>query len=473
MADIDYSILFLGIIASGGIYCGSNPQYTPLESINQLNKTGAKFVFTENEFLDKVLLATKKQGLPSKNIFIFDHGGHKEGAVPYKFESWRSLLSHGEADWVRFNDEQVAKQTTAAYVMSSGTTGLPKAVMVSHYNFVAEQMLAFESEKRTFEVRRLLCLPQFATAAIYSNHICPLRGGEQSYLMRRFNTTAFINNIEKFQITELSLMPPMLIQILHHPLASKEKFRSVQYVHGGGAAIGKELQRRMKALLPPATPFTQIWGMSETSGTALCLFWPEHDDTGSIGRPIPNLRMKLIDDDGKDISAFDTKGELCIKGPTVMVGYLDNPAANESAFDADGWLKTGDICYCDGITKKWYMVDRKKELIKVRAFQVAPPELEEILLSHPDIIDAAVIGVDFPERATELPRAYVVVDPQRATLTEEEVKKYVAERVVKYKWLEGGVIFVEAIPKAASGKILKNVLRERAKKEMERSVSKL
>ena len=157
-------------------------------------------------------------------------------------------------------------------------------------------------------------------------------------------------------------------------------------------------------------------------------------------------------------------GELCIRGPTVISGYLNKPTANEE-FDADGFYYTGDIVYCDSKTKLWYIVDRKKELIKVRGFQVAPPELEGVLLSHPQIVDAAVIGVPSPNGDDQVPRAYVVRRPG-ATLTAAEVKKHLAGKLARFKHLEGGVIFVPSIPKNASGKIIKRLLRDDAKKEM-------
>jgi acyl-CoA synthetase (AMP-forming)/AMP-acid ligase II len=153
----------------------------------------------------------------------------------------------------------------------------------------------------------------------------------------------------------------------------------------------------------------------------------------------------------------------------VTPGYFENPAANAQAFDSDGWFKTGDICYCDETTHKWYIVDRKKELIKVRGFQVSPSELEAVLLSHPQIIDTAIIGIKFPRSREELPRAYVVRRPGNdgRNLTENEVKQFLLGRLAKYKALEGGVQFIDAIPKNASGKILKRVLREQANKDIE------
>lgn len=179
--------------------------------------------------------------------------------------------------------------------------------------------------------------------------------------------------------------------------------------------------------------------------------------------------MKLVDDDGKDITDYDVHGEICIRGPTVVRGYFENPEANKRDWDADNYFHTGDIGYCDRKTKLWYIVDRKKELIKVRAFQVAPPELEGVLLSHPEIVDAAVIGVPDPsnQEGSEAPRAYIVRrDPKSSKPSSSEVDKYMRERLAGYKMLTGGILFVEAIPKNPSGKILKRLLREQAAKEM-------
>lgn len=155
-------------------------------------------------------------------------------------------------------------------------------------------------------------------------------------------------------------------------------------------------------------------------------------------------------------------------------GYFKNPEANSQSFDSDGWFKTGDIAYCDQFTRKWYIVDRKKELIKVRGFQVAPPELEAVLLSHPQIVDCAVIGITIPGANTEFPRAYVVRRPggDGNRPTEDEVKRYVLDRLARYKALTGGVKFVGSIARNPSGKILKRVLREDAKNEIEAGLIK-
>lgn len=179
--------------------------------------------------------------------------------------------------------------------------------------------------------------------------------------------------------------------------------------------------------------------------------------------------IRLIDEDGTDISGYDVRGELCLRGPTIFNGYFDNEKANRESFDSDGWFKTGDVAYCDSNSQKWYIVDRRKDLIKVRGFQVAPPELEAVLLDHPGISDAAVIGVRLGDDEGEHPRAYVVAKAGHAKPTEVELKAFVASKLASYKRLTGGVIFVDTIPKNPSGKILKKILRDQAKMEIAES----
>jgi len=295
-------------------------------------------------------------------------------------------------------------------------------------------------------------------------------------IMRRFELEPLLANIEKFQINEIGLVPPIIIAIVMSGLASKYSLKGIKSLTCGAAPLGRESQDRMRDLLAPGTLVNQVWGMTETSCIASMFYCPEDDVTGSVGRMIPGLDAKIVDDNDKDITAYDVRGELCVRGPTIVAGYFENPKANNESFDSEGFFKTGDIVYCDSKTKKWYIVDRKKELIKVRGFQVAPPELETVLLSHPHIIDAAVIGVKHPSEAdVELPRAYVIRrdTPEGKALNEEAVKEHCGERLAKFKELTGGVKFVDAIPKNASGKILKRVLREMAKEEGDQAKARL
>ncbi|KAG0650962.1 Acyl-ligase azaF [Hyphodiscus hymeniophilus] len=435
--QIYYPMMFLGIIAAGGIFAGTNPSYTEFELVHHIKTAKAKFLITEPEMLDNVLAAAKTSGVPLSNLWIFDNMGQ---SIPSGFKSFKDLMNHGEKDWVRFDDEKTSKETTAARLFSSGTTGLPKAVILSHYNLVAQHTMVYEAQQKPWRMRTLLCLPMFHAACVPLAHTSILKGGLVGVVMRRFELEPALQSIEKFEINEGLFVPPIFVGIVMSGLGKK------------------------------------AWGMTETCCIASIFHYPEDDVTGSVGRIVPNMDAKLIDDDGHEITGYGVRGEMCVRGPTVTCGYFENEKANAEAFDSEGFFKTGDIMYCDEKTQKWYVVDRKKELIKVRGFQVAPPELEGVLLSHPLIVDAAVIGVKDPiERDVEHPRAYVVKRPvpESQSLDEKTVKDHCGSRLAKFKELTGGVHFVESIPKNASGKILKRILREAAEKEAKEARAKL
>ena len=382
--------------------------------------------------------------------------------------SWRTLLTHGEKDWIRFDDEQISREMSALFFFSSGTTGLPKLTKLTHYNLVAQHMIVFEHFPRPYVLKRLVALPMFHAATAPSVHISPLRGGHPQVIMRRFDPVLYLEYADRHQVTDFTMVPPLATVIINHPMPLAEKrqlLKNVKHIFIGAAPLDAVTQSRFKTLLPESTPFTQVFGMTETSCFASIFPYPEQDTTGSVGRFIPNLDVKLIDDEGRDITAYDTIGELAIRGPTITPGYVGVP--RERDFDAEGYFRTGDVMYMDKKTKLWYIVDRKKELIKVRGFQVAPAELEGVLLDHPSIRDAAVIAVKGAD-GSELPRAYVV-KRQGVSLKEEEITAWIAGKLSKYKHLEGGVRFVESIPVTPSGKILKRILREMAEKENQKA----
>lgn len=296
--------------------------------------------------------------------------------------------------------------------------------------------------------------------------------------MRRYELKAHLAAASRFKITDMPLVPPLVIAIIMNAELTRDpaySLHSVIYSTCGAAPLEKGPQARLKALINPKGTFNQVWGMTETTCIASMFPYPEDDRTGSVGRFLPGLDVKLVDDGGKDVTDYDVHGELCIRGPTVIQGYLDEKA-NASSWDRDGFFHTGDVAYCARGTGLWYIVDRKKELIKVRGFQVAPPELEAVLLSHPQITDAAVIGVpsksvtgNEADAGSEFPRGYVV--SRTKELSPEAVKAYMAERLAKYKRLDGGVVFLDVIPRNPSGKILKNVLREQSIKELKQEKS--
>nr|POE59303.1 acyl-coa ligase azaf [Quercus suber] len=459
--DIYYPLAFLGIIAAGGTYAGTNPGYTKHELAHTIKTAKAKWVLTQPGLLGPIVEAMESTGASKDRIMVFNPNGE---ATKPGFKQWKDLLFHGEEDWVRFDDLETTKNSTAALLFSSGTTGLPKAAMLSHYNLIAQHTMVYEALPRPFRARRLMALPMFHAATAPGAFCTPLRAGEKAYILARFELEKWFWALEKYQITDLALVPPIAVMAINHPLNKKYSMQSVRVATCGAAPLDKRPQARMQELIGLDVPFTQVWGMSETSCIATRFPYPEKDITGSVGVPIPDLDTKLVDDDGKDISDFD----VYVKLTNQCFQYFENPEANKRDFDSDGYFHTGDIGYVDGKTGFYYIVDRKKELIKVRAFQVAPPELEGVLLSHPDIIDAAVIGVTDPtQQGSELPRAYLVRGSRTENKPgEKDIHAYMRERLASYKMLAGGVVFVDEIPKNASGKILKRVLRDRAAKEM-------
>ncbi|KAI4213245.1 MAG: hypothetical protein LQ351_004191 [Letrouitia transgressa] len=264
------------------------------------------------------------------------------------------------------------------------------------------------------------------------------------------------------------MVPTMMIAIMLSPLMKREQLQSARSVIVGGSPLRSSTQADFQALLHPEARVTQVWGMTETGWTTI-FSWPEADNTGSVGRLTPGLTSKLVAEDGSIITEDNMEGELCIKGDAIMNGYLNNPAATAGAFDNEGFLKSGDIAYCD--QGKWYIVDRKKDLIKVHGFQVAPAELEAVLLTHPQVINVAVIGIPIKDGTGDVPAAFVVRKPRASVgtyvsdgedeeneVSAEELKGYLRARLAKYKAL-GSVTFVEDIPRTPSGKTMKYKLR--------------
>jgi 4-coumarate--CoA ligase len=464
--SIYYPIIVLGIIGAGAIWTGTNPGYTTDEMTHALRSSGAKMIICDPDVLgENLTTAAKACGLVEEKILTLDTTPLHlplEYCSTIGHASWSTLLTHGSSLWTPFDSQQRSENTVAGLFFSSGTTGLPKLVQLSHYNLIAQHTLVFEHNPRPYILKRLVALPMFHAATAPSTHFSPLRGGHQQVIMRRYEPLLFLQMCAKHKITDLTLVPPVVTTLLTLPLADAEKSRMLETVRlawCGAAYLSAHTQALFQALLPPTSPMTQIWGMTEMSCFGSLFPFPQSDRTGSVGRFLSNVDVKVLDDEGNDITAYDVRGELAIRGPAVTRGYVG--VARERDFDAEEYFRTGDVLYCDGKSGLWYIVDRKKELIKARGFQVAPAELEGVLLECPGVADVAVLGVMVGEE--ELPRAFVV-RKQGAALEEEDVERWVEGRLAKYKRLNGGVRFVESIPKSPSGKILKRVLREQEEK---------
>lgn len=315
-----------------------------------------QWFLTPPELLEPVLKITNETPLKKSNILLFNTNNQ---SVPKGFTKWSDLFSHGEQDWRRFNNEKTAANTVAAYLFSSGTTGLPKAVMLSHKNFIAQSTLVLEYKPRPFKARRLYMLPLFHAATAPNAYCSPLRNGEEGYVSNKFDLELWFQCMEKYKITDGAMVPPLVVMVIMSPLREKYSLKSVRIAQCGAAPLDPHPQSRYQALLADDCNFSQVWGATETSCIASMFHYGTGDTTGSVGRFLPNLDVKLVDDDGNDITDYGVKGELCVRGPTVVKGYLHNEETNKKDF-RDGYWHSGDIAYCDKETKKWYIVDRKK-----------------------------------------------------------------------------------------------------------------
>ncbi|KAL8823903.1 MAG: hypothetical protein Q9191_005461 [Dirinaria sp. TL-2023a] len=257
--DIMYSVLFLGVVGAGGIFAATNPSYTPYELVHHIKTADVKYLITEPEMLQPILEAAKECNIPNSRILIFDVQGQ---AIPEGFSTYETLLDCGEEDWVRFDDLQTAKATEAVRLFSSGTTGLPKATMTSHYNLVAEHHLIYDPDVRAkeYRIKRLNCLPMFHAAVFPVAHTTSLKDGQLSYVMRRFELEGYLANIEKYQITDMGTVPPMILAIVMSDLTENYSLKSVRQASCGAAPLGKGPQKRLQDLLADGAPCTQVWG---------------------------------------------------------------------------------------------------------------------------------------------------------------------------------------------------------------------
>ncbi|EON99289.1 putative 4-coumarate- ligase protein [Phaeoacremonium minimum UCRPA7] len=276
------------------------------------------------------------------------------------------------------------------------------------------------------------------------------------YVMPNFDFVKMLDHIQRFRITTLTAVPPIIIALAKHPLARKYDLSSLDGLGSGAAPLAREVAEEVEKLFPKGNIIVrQGWGMTEV--TCTCLSWDPTTlkKSAGVGELMPNCSAKIMELDGKtEIMEPNKPGELWVTGPTLMQGYWHKPDATRDTIsvDSDGtrWLKTGDIAYVEvykpGTT--FHIVDRLKELIKVKGNQVAPAELEAVLLERPDVADAAVVGVTI--KGEELPRAYVVKVPD-TNASEHEISKWMEGKVTRYKQLKGGVCFVDIIPKNPVG----------------------
>jgi 4-coumarate--CoA ligase len=287
------------------------------------------------------------------------------------------------------------------------------------------------------------------------------KGNELITTSDRFDLETFCSLVQEHKPERAHLVPPIILGLAKHPVVGNYDLSSIKMIVSAAAPLGVETEEMTKKRL--GTNIKQAWGMSELSplGTMNCDFKMKK---GSVGPLMPSTHGKILDvDTGKSLGPYEP-GELLLKGPQVMMGYLNDNEKTDECLSDGGWLRTGDLAYYDE-DGYFFITDRIKELIKVRGFQVAPAELEELILNNEHVADVAVVQIP-DEISGELPRAYVVLKSSAPKeVTEEYLKGWVKERVSPHKRIEGGVVFTDAIPKSASGKILRRLLRDKVKEE--------
>ena len=448
----EYPVLFLATLASGGVVSTCNPTYTDEELAYQVKNSASKIVATVPSVLPTVRKAAERVGI--ERIIVLDDTGVGDSNLI----SYHSLL---EDTGSRFSPASVdAKNDIAVLPYSSGTTGLNKGVMLTHFNVVAN--LCQLEHPQLFDFRQdgvclMGLLPFFHIYGMVVVLLSSMHSGSKIISLPKFDGDTFLSVIQKYRINIAHLVPPLVLFLAKHPLVDKYDTSSIDQIMSGAAPLGGELVTAVRERLG-CRLVRQGYGLTETSPVTHVI--PEMlgmTKPSSIGIPICNMEVKIVDTKSLENLPVGQEGEVWMRGPNIMKGYLNLPDATKSSITEDGWFRTGDIGYFDE-EGCFYITDRLKELIKVKGLQVAPAELEALLQNHPKIADAAVVGIP-NERLGEAPKAFVVKkDPN---VTEEEIVNYVACKVAKHKHLVGGVEFIEAVPKSASGKILRRMLKQK------------
>ena len=436
----EYALAFHGTAFAGGVVTTINPVYNVDEICHQLTDAGAKYLVTYPQALENALKAAERAGV--EEVFVLGEG---EGATPFT-----ELL--GEP-----LDEQVSVDPgdTVALPYSSGTTGLPKGVMLSHHNLVSNILQARSALNLDEDDVVIGVLPFFHIYGMTVIMNMGLHAGATTVTMPRFDLEQFLTTLQDRKITRAYVVPPIALALAKHPLVDKFDLSNLRLILSGAAPLGAELEEACAERLD--CHVIQGYGMTETSPVT-------HTDPidrpkpGTIGPALANTECRIVDSETGEDAPQGERGELWIRGPQVMQGYLNNDEATRETIDSDGWLHTGDVAIVDE-DGYFSIVDRVKELIKYKGFQVAPAELEALLLEHPGVSDAAVIPVP-DEECGEIPKAFVVL--ANDDVSTDEVQQFVADRVSTYKQIRA-IEVIDEIPKSASGKILRRVLRDREK----------
>jgi acyl-CoA synthetase (AMP-forming)/AMP-acid ligase II len=445
-----FATVFHGILRAGATATTINSLYTPEEIERQLTDADAHWLFTVSPLLPGAAAAAAARGIPDDHVIVLDGAeGHP---------SLRELLGEGRtAPEVSFDPAT----HIAVLPYSSGTTGHPKGVRLSHRNLIANVCQSSSSIGLVEGDRVLAVLPFFHIYGMTVLLNFAIKQHAALVTMPKFDLPEFLRIVSETRCTWIFIAPPIAVALAKHPMVAEYDLSSVNVIFSGAAPLNGALANLVAERLDCIV--CQGYGMTELSPVSHSIPVDRPDiDRSSIGILLPNTEGRIVDvESGRDVDipadGPSAPGELWVRGPQVMQGYLGNDDATGRTLDGDGWLRTGDIATvtADG---NFYIVDRLKELIKYKGYQVAPAVLEAVLLTHPSIADAAVIGV-LDDDGQEIPKAFVVRQPG-TEIDEAAVLEHVASRVAPYEKVRQ-VEFIDVIPKSTAGKILRKDLRAR------------
>ncbi|KAF8578939.1 AMP binding protein [Ramaria rubella] len=469
-----YPIVMLACAAAGIRAAFANSAYTDTELAHVLKNSGSSHVLVHFDSLPVTISALALIGISqeeAKKRVVIIAPRHTTPAEILQ-AGWLSCddLVSGETTLPEDFSEERSEETVFIYY-SSGTTGLSKGVELSHFNItsVIEQCCATWTGFKHGRDVNLGLLPFYHVFGGVIVALISYAAGIPVVVLPKFNPALLLSSIAKHQVTVAMIVPPVLRFLAKHPLVEDFDVSSLRTILVGAAASSPMLMEEARQRLDSRgaqIAMMQGLGLTETCGSTF--FSPvelakNKDRYSTVGLLVTNMEARLVDDDGEDVPEC-TPGELWLRGPNVMKGYI-GVSGSGGAITEERWLKTGDILTRDR-TGFFTVIDRKKELIKYKGFQVPPAELEVILAAHPDIVDAGVVGVYSEEDATELPKAFIV--PRDIFLLKHDdqcdfitgIHEWLNTRVAHHKRLRGGIVLIESIPRSAAGKILRRNLKD-------------
>jgi acyl-CoA synthetase (AMP-forming)/AMP-acid ligase II len=468
-----------------GVSTPISPSYSVVELTRQLKVTKTKALFTCLPLLPVALESAAAAGIPQSNVYIIDLPEKilKGATVPSKFKTVDKLVAEGSVmeaiPKVEFAPGQGASQV-AFLCSSSGTSGLPKNVMISHRNVISNimQIKAFEKGYKGADPEYSLgVLPLSHSYALIVTGHAGIYRGDGLVVHPTFDLFEIMATIQNYKLARLWMVPPMIVGMIKAAsLSNKFDLSSVKYAVVGASNLTQDVFETFSKLFPNCR-LLQGYGLTESS-VVVCFQHPDDVMFGSCGHLLSGYEARLVDDRGNDVDDYNVAGELLVRTPTMMMGYLDNEEATKGAFTEDGWLRTGDLMEMrksKGGHDHLFIVDRVKELIKVRGLQVSPVEVEAYLSTHPAIADVTVVSIP-NEAAGELPIAFIVKSPEAKARSDRELKdeihEFVAQELADFKRLAGGIEFVDSLPKTAAAKTQRGTMKQRAKAIYEANLKK-